>query len=56
MHNLLLLKKLELQDRCTLRLPLIPDYNDEALRAESQRQLEEMGFTQFDLFEYIVKH
>lgn len=55
MHNLLRLKELGLQDRCTLRLPLIPDYNDEALRAESQRQLEEMGFSQFDLFEYVVR-
>ncbi|MCR5395707.1 MAG: radical SAM protein [Bacteroidales bacterium] len=54
-RNLLRLNELGLQDRCTLRLPLIPDYNDEALRAESQRQLEEMGFSRFDLFEYVVR-
>ena len=56
MHNLLLLKKLGMQDRCTLRLPLIPDYNDEALRAESQQQLQDLGFTHFDLFQYIVRN
>ena len=55
-NNLQRLAEMGLQDRCTLRLPLIPDFNDENLRAESQQMLQGMGFTHFDLFQYIVKH
>lgn len=50
--NLRLLQSLGLQHRCVLRIPLIPGYNTEAHRQESVRQLRQLGFTQFDLFEY----
>ena len=56
MANLQRLKELGLQDRCTLRLPLIPDYNDETLRTESQQQLQDLGFSHFDLFQYLVRN
>lgn len=40
--------------KITIRLPLIPDYNTEADIAKSRKQLEAMGFTNFDCFSYKV--
>lgn len=54
MENLQYLADLQLQSRVTLRLPLIPDYNTPSDRQRSRQQLEEMGFTHFDEFEYII--
>ncbi len=42
-------------ERVTIRIPLIPSYNSEADRARSKGILEDMGFKNFDLFNYIVK-
>ena len=41
-----------LQSMVTIRLPLIPDYNEESDRLRSRLQLEEMGFRDFDEFLY----
>ena len=37
-----------------IRLPLIPSFNNDDMRADSRRLLAEMGFTRFDEFTYIV--
>ncbi len=37
---------------CVVRIPLIPGYNTEADRESSQRELETMGYSRFDLFTY----
>ena len=42
-------------DKVIVRLPLIPDYNTDEDRQRSQQQLEGMGFTNFDKFNYIVR-
>lgn len=42
-----------LQDKCMIRLPLIPDYNTDENRKASRAQLEGMGFSIFDEFNYI---
>jgi len=42
-------------DKVIIRLPLIPEYNADEDRQRSQQQLEEMGFTNFDKFNYIVR-
>ena len=42
-------------DKVIIRLPLIPEYNTDEDRQRSQQQLEEMGFTNFDKFKYIVR-
>ena len=42
-------------DKIIIRLPLIPEYNTDDDRQRSQQQLEEMGFTNFDKFNYIVR-
>ena len=42
-------------DKVIIRLPLIPEYNTDEDRQRSQQQLEEMGFTNFDQFNYIVR-
>ena len=40
--------------KVTIRLPHIPDYNTEEDIAKSRKQLEAMGFRDFDCFEYIT--
>ena len=42
-------------DKVIIRLPLIPEYNTDEDRQKSQKELEEMGFTNFDKFNYIVR-
>ena len=42
-------------DKVIIRLPMIPEYNTDEDRQQSQQQLEEMGFTNFDKFNYIVR-
>ena len=54
MANLQLLADRHLQERVTIRLPLIDGYNTDADRQHSRRQLEEMGFSHFDLFDYKI--
>ena len=41
--------------RVTIRLPHIPDYNTQDDILKSKAQLETMGFTSFDVFEYVRK-
>ena len=50
--NLRLLADSGLAGRCTLRIPHIPDYNEDADRDRSIKELEAMGFSVFDRFEY----
>ena len=54
LSNLRYLADKGLQERVTLRLPLIPEYNTEADIDESEQCLREMGFTLFDRFEYLT--
>ena len=54
-ENLKLLLSLTSKDRITLRIPLIKDFNTESDREKSVSQLKEMGFTDFDLFNYVIK-
>lgn len=57
MNNLTLLSSKEgLTDHTTLRLPLIPHYNTPEDVQQSRKQLESMGFSDFDEFEYIAKN
>ncbi|MBR3299117.1 MAG: radical SAM protein [Clostridia bacterium] len=41
--------------RLTVRVPLIPNFNDEADREKTRRTLEKLGVKDMDLFEYAVK-
>ncbi len=50
--NLRLLADSGLAGRCTLRIPHIPGYNEDADRDRSIKKLEAMGFSIFDRFEY----
>jgi pyruvate formate lyase activating enzyme len=42
------------RSRVVIRLPRIPSYNTPADVARSRRQLEDMGFTLFDCFDYLL--
>lgn len=41
-------------ERVMIRLPIIPMYNTPADRDSSKRQLQTLGFTRFDEFDYVV--
>jgi len=55
LNNLQLLEERGLQDRCLIRVPLIPYYNTPEQQAESCEMLRKMGFQHFDVFNYRVK-
>ncbi|MBR5423865.1 MAG: radical SAM protein [Clostridia bacterium] len=54
LHNLKLLAGAVSPERVTVRIPLIPSYNDEADRRRSEGLLAAMGFTTFDFFTYRI--
>lgn len=54
-ENLLWLASHVDKERILIRLPLIPRYNTPTDVADSRRQLEALGFTHFDEFEYITQ-
>lgn len=54
-ENLLWLAAHVDKERILIRLPLIPRYNTPTDVADSRRQLEALGFTHFDEFEYITQ-
>lgn len=51
-ENLEYLAKIGLQEKCTIRVPMIADYNTEKDIEESKRILEQSGYRRFDVFEY----
>ena len=50
--NLRWLARQEMQGKVTIRLPHIPDYNTPHDIKQSRQLLEDMGYSQFDEFEY----
>ena len=54
-RNLKLLAERGLQNKVTIRLPLIDGFNTEEDRAESEKALKKEGFASFDRFSYVVK-
>lgn len=53
--NLRRLAEHGLAARVMVRIPLIPDHNNDAFRSKSERELRDMGFGSFDKFDYIKK-
>ena len=53
--NLALLADAGLAGRCTLRIPLIPDFNSKEDRERSVKELKDLGFKDFDMFKYTTK-
>lgn len=53
--NLRLIADAGRQHDCIVRLPLIPNHNDDFDREASRATLEALGFTRFDLFTYLVR-
>ncbi len=42
-------------EKVTVRVPLIPGYNDEPDRRRSETILREMGFTRIERFDYVTR-
>lgn len=51
-QNLRVLAAKGMQDKVLIRLPLIPNYNDEQIRQCSLQEIKDLGFDNFDLFTY----
>ena len=51
-ENLRFIASAGMTDKCRIRIPLIPGFNSEDDREQSIYELEQMGFTRFDKFEY----
>lgn len=56
LKNLQLIADKERQQDCIIRLPLIPDFNNDEDRDASRRELEELGFKRFDSFCYQIRN
>ena len=54
-RNLKYLSEQGITSKVTIRLPLIPGFNNKSDIAKSQKALEQMGFTNFDHFTYIIR-
>ena len=52
-RNLQLLASKVSPDNVTIRLPHIPGFNNESDILESEKKLKQMGFVNFDTFEYV---
>lgn len=55
LDNLRLIADSGRQQDCIVRIPLIPDYNNDADRKISRKALEALGFDRFDLFTYQIR-
>ena len=55
LSNLLLIAEAGRHKDCMIRLPLIPDYNNDADREESRKVLSALGYSKFDLFPYQIR-
>lgn len=55
LSNLRFIAEAGRQKDCTVRLPLIPDYNTDADREESRKALSAFGYSKFDLFTYQIR-
>lgn len=56
LNNLNWIVEQNLQDRCMIRLPRIPNFNDKQQVKASRAKLEGMGFSHFDEFNYIIRN
>lgn len=55
LQNLSYIAKVQMQRKCRIRVPRIPEYNDEADVENSVSIIKDMGFENIDVFDYILK-
>lgn len=55
LNNLRLLSINKIQDKCLIRIPFIPNFNSQQNIEYSINQIKNMGFTNIDVFNYILK-
>ena len=46
---------LEVQDKCKIRIPIIPNYKDKEIALKEYEQIKEMGFNNIEIFNYIIR-
>lgn len=55
LSNLEYIASRKLQDKCKIRVPLIPGYNTESDRDKSVKYLNNLGFSNINKFNYVVR-
>ncbi|MBQ6119626.1 MAG: radical SAM protein [Clostridia bacterium] len=55
LRNLQTLSRAVPPENVKVRVPLIPQYNDETDRQNSEALLRELGFTRIELFDYVIR-
>ena len=46
---------LEVQDKCKIRIPIIPNYKDKEIALKEFNQIKKMGFDNIEIFNYIIR-
>ena len=55
LENLEWLATHNLQDRCVIRIPRIPEYNNTNNQKDSAEKVKSLGFNNIELFDYVIK-
>lgn len=53
--NLAYLCEQKLQDKCLIRIPIIPSYKEEAVALKEEEEIHKMGFHSTEVFPYIIR-
>lgn len=56
LHNLYVLSKKALQNRCAIKIPRIPNHNTQEDVEKSKKQIMNLGFNNIEIFDYIIKN
>ncbi len=54
-NNLKAFAKLNIQDKCRIRIPVIPEYKDKLKVNEEEKEIRQLGFKNIDIFPYILR-
>lgn len=55
-HNLYILSSKELQNKCAIKIPRIPNHNTQEDVEKSKKQIMNLGFNNIEIFDYIIKN
>lgn len=55
LENLQLLCERSMQDKCKIRIPNIPEFTSKTDIEETVQKITDMGFTNIDIFDYVVR-
>lgn len=54
-YNLKRIKELDLQDKCFIRIPIIPGFTTREDAESDAKRLRDMGFERMEIFDYVIR-